>query len=221
MVKKRIAIDGPAGAGKSTVARMVAERLNYLYIDTGAMYRVITYKALSLDIPLTNEDKLTSLANKTEVVFDYRDGKQRVFCDGTDVTANIRTPLVSRNVSLVAMVPGVRCRMVELQRKMAEQGGVVMDGRDICTQVLPDAECKFFLTASEDERARRRFLELENKGYKTTFEQVKKDLICRDRLDENREVAPLVQASDAILIDSTGMSIEQVVRRILRFCGGK
>ncbi|ATW24104.1 (d)CMP kinase [Candidatus Formimonas warabiya] len=220
MAKKTIAIDGPAGAGKSTVARLVAKRLNYLYIDTGAMYRAITYKVMQQKIPLDDHHALTELAQNTNIKLINRNGRNLVFCDEHDVTEQIRDPEVSRNVSLVSLVPGVRQKMVQLQREMARDGGVVMDGRDICTVVLPDADCKIFLTASVEERAWRRRKEFEVKGYPISWESVKEDIMQRDLLDSQRAVSPLVKSPDAYLIDTTGLTIDTVIKRILNLCLG-
>jgi cytidylate kinase len=218
MGKKMVAIDGPAGAGKSTVARLVAQRLNYLYIDTGAMYRAITYQAMTLNISVTDHHSLTYLANKTDIKLINEQGQTLVFCNGHNITEKIRTPEVSNNVSLVALVPGVRKRMVELQRQMARESGVVMDGRDIGTEVLPNADCKIFLTASVEERAQRRYYELKHKGYSKSLESVKSEIIQRDLMDTNRDVSPLIKTAEAYLIDSSGLTVEQVVNNILKIC---
>ncbi|MFO7173328.1 MAG: (d)CMP kinase [Bacillota bacterium] len=213
-----IAIDGPAGAGKSTVARQVAERLGYLYVDTGAMYRALTLKALRLRVPLDDADALTALAATTAIRLERGEEGNRVFLDGEDVTAAIRDPEVSRHVSTVAAVPGVRERLVQLQREMARGGGVVMDGRDIGTHVLPDADRKFFLTATVEERARRRQAELARAGYQVDLESVKAEIERRDLLDSTRDHSPLTQAPDAIAIDTTGLPVAEVVNRILEYC---
>ncbi len=220
---ENIAIDGPAGAGKSTVARMLAKKLGYLYIDTGAMYRALTFKALELGVPLEDEVGLSNLARETNIVLKNKspDSLPRVFCDGRDVTKQIRKPLVSRYVSTVAGVPGVRMRMAELQRSMSADGGVVMDGRDIGSYVLPQAKYKFFITASPLERARRRYQELMKNGYEVEFEQVKKELEIRDRLDRERKLAPLVRHPDAYVINTDALTPAQVVQKIIEQCKGE
>ncbi|MBR2773874.1 MAG: (d)CMP kinase [Selenomonadaceae bacterium] len=206
-MKKIIAVDGPAGAGKSTVSKIVAARLGYTYIDTGAMYRAVALKILQTGKPA--EDVTGDIDIKL-------DDAARVFLDGVEVTKEIRTPEVSRGASDVAKFGFVRKKLTELQRAMAIQGKVIMDGRDIGTQVLPNADLKIFLTATVDERARRRFEELKAKGNVTDFEQVRKEIILRDKQDSTREIAPLAKAEDAILLDSTNLTIEQVVAEILR-----
>lgn len=213
-----IAIDGPAGAGKSTVAQIVAHRLHYTYIDTGAMYRAITWQVLQLGIPINDIDSIAQEAKAIAIQLTYRDGKQQVTVGGIDVTSAIRTPEVSRSVSLIAQQSEVRKAMLDLQRHMAQQGGVVMDGRDIGTHVLPWADIKIFLTASIEERARRRWLELTDKGYPTNLSQLTEEITCRDKADCEREIAPLIQAPDAILIDTTCLSIDGAVDEILRLC---
>lgn len=211
-----IAIDGPAGAGKSTVAKLLAGILGYVYVDTGAMYRAVTLKALNLLVDLNNQEVLAQLARNTSVYLDLDPGgSQRVYLDGQEVTQDIRSPLISRNVSQVSAVPGVRQEMVRLQQQMALNGGVVMDGRDIGTYVLPGADYKFFLTAAIEERARRRYYELKDKGQEVDLEQLKEEIALRDRMDAGREFAPLVQAPDAILIDCSNLNIDQVVAAML------
>ena len=206
-MKKIIAVDGPAGAGKSTVSKIVAKSLGYTYIDTGAMYRAVALKVLQSGKPI--EDVTRDIEIKL-------DDAARVFLDGVEVTKEIRTPEVSRGASDVAKLGFVRKKLTELQRAMAHQGKVIMDGRDIGTQVLPNADLKIFLTATVDERARRRFEELKLKGIAADFEQVREEIILRDKQDSTREIAPLAQAEDAILLDSTHLTIDEVVAEILR-----
>jgi len=211
-----IAIDGPAGAGKSTVAKSVAKKLGFIYIDTGAMYRAVTLQALRDGVDLHDPVALGRLAAVTPVSLQNgEDDRLRVFLNGEDVSGEIRTPEVSRSVSLVAMVPAVRRRMVELQKSMAARGGVVMEGRDIGTVVLPDAPVKIFLTASMPVRAKRRREELAAKGSVISQDQMEEEIIRRDGIDSTRETDPLTQAPDAEIIDSTLFSVEQVVNMII------
>lgn len=217
MNKMVVAIDGPAGAGKSTVARLAAQKLDYIYIDTGAMYRAVAWKALQQHQTVTDE-LIISLMPEIEVRLAYQDGKTQVFVDGRDITGEIRTPEVTGIVSQVAKLAPVREKMVELQRRMAANGGVIMDGRDIATHVLPNADVKLFLTASIEERAKRRWEEMRQKGYDVDFEELKKDIAARDKADSERKISPLVKADDAELLDTTGLSIDQVVERILSMC---
>lgn len=211
-----IAIDGPAGSGKSTVAKRVADELGILYLDTGAMYRAITLKALRCELPLDNHQELTRMARQVKFNFKQKpDGFYHLFMDGEDVSAEIRSLSVSKNVSIVAAVSGVRAEMVKRQKEISAQGGVVMDGRDIGTVVLPQADLKIFLTASLEERTNRRWLELTTKGLDIAKEKIKEDLIRRDTIDSSREVAPLRPAVDSVTIDTSKMSIEQVVDRVL------
>lgn len=210
-----IAIDGPAGAGKSTVAKMVAKRLGFSYIDTGAMYRAVTLQAMREGINWDDDGALTALAERVNIgLLTGRDGELQVLLDNVDVTEAIRNQEVNRNVSLVARAPGVRKRLAGLQRVMAVNGGVVMEGRDIGTAVLPQAEYKFFLTASPEERAKRRLKDLLAKGYQLDQQQVIKEIRERDRIDSEREVDPLKPAPGAIVIDSSLLSAEQVVNVI-------
>jgi len=213
-----IAIDGPAGAGKSTVAQIVAARLQYVYIDTGAMYRALAWAILHQNLPITDESVVADTLRKSKIELIRDDHGQKVFWNGQDVTSLIRTPEVSNGASVVASYPSVRKQMLVLQRALAEQGNVVMDGRDIGTHVLPDAEVKIFLTASIQERAERRLAELLEKGVQADLETLKADIDERDKRDRERAVAPLAQADDAVLVDTTGLTIEQVVEKILSIC---
>lgn len=217
MKKLVVAIDGPAGAGKSTVAQIAAKKLGFTYIDTGAMYRAVAYKALEQHKELT-DDLILAVAKDIDVNLSYADGKTKVTVDGADVTDKIRTPEVSAVVSKVAALGLVREKMVDLQRKMAERGGVLMDGRDIATNVLPNADVKIFLTASIKERAKRRYLEMKEKGYDVKLDELQQDIAARDKADSERKISPLVQAKDATLLDTTGLTIDEVVNKILSMC---
>ena len=211
MNKIVIAIDGPAGAGKSTISKIIASRLGIEYIDTGAMYRAATLKAIRSNVALGDKESLDSMLEKTSIEFKDR----RLILDGEDVSEEIRLPYVSKSVSEVSAVPEVRLRLVELQRKMASTGGVIMDGRDIGTNVLKDADLKVFLTASIEERAHRRYAELKEKGLDVSFEKICCDIEARDNYDSSRKANPLCKAEDAVLLDSTSKSIEQVVDEII------
>lgn len=213
-MKRVIAIDGPAGAGKSTVAKIVAEKLGYTYIDTGAMYRGVAWKTLRDDKDAPDEAILRAVQG-IDVRLACTESGTRVTVDGTDVTAEIRTPEVTHIVSRVAALGPVREKMVELQRAMAVDGAVVMDGRDIGTNVLPNADVKIFLTASVEERARRRYDEMVAKGYAVNFDALKDEIASRDKQDSERAISPLRQAEDAVLLDSTALTIDEVVARIL------
>ena len=212
-----VAIDGPAGAGKSTVAQLAARKLGCTYIDTGAMYRAVAWKTLQRKQPVTDE-LILDVVKDVHVELAYVEGKTTVSVDGTDVTGEIRTPEVTAIVSQVAALGPVRSRMVELQRRMAAKGSVLMDGRDIATSVLPDANVKIFLTASIEERARRRFKEMQEKGYDVSLEELQKDIAARDKADSEREISPLVQAPDAELLDTSNMGIDEVVQAIIDRC---
>jgi len=215
LVHIQIAIDGPAGAGKSTIAKILAERLGFIYIDTGAMYRAVTYLALQQGVLTDDEEELASLAEKCTIELYWNcDGSQQVLLNGQDVSQEIRSPLVSRMVSQVARHPKVRSVLVRKQRQMADEHNVVMDGRDIGTTVLTGAEVKLFVTATLEERARRRFQEMKDKGFTGSLEEIKAELSQRDQLDQNREASPLVAAKDAILIDTTDSSLEEAVEHI-------
>ena len=213
-MKRVIAIDGPAGAGKSTVAKIVAEKLGYTYIDTGAMYRGVAWKTLRDDKDAPDEAILRAV-HDIDVRLACTESGTRVTVDGTDVTTEIRTPEVTHIVSRVAALGPVREKMVELQRAMAADGAVVMDGRDIGTNVLPNADVKIFLTASVEERARRRYDEMVAKGYAVNFDALKDEIASRDKQDSERAISPLRQAEDAVLLDSTALTIDDVVARIL------
>ena len=212
----KIAIDGPAGAGKSTIAKIVAKELGFIYIDTGAMYRAVALKAIRNNIDTKSQiNEVCSLLDDLNIDIRHDKEGQLVFLDNEDVTDKIRTSEVSVGASNVACIPEVRMKLVELQRKLAEKHNVIMDGRDIGTYVLPDADVKIFLTASVEERAKGRYDEMILKGYKCTFEEVKKDIEYRDQNDSSRAFAPLRPADDAIIIDTTGNELNQSVDIIL------
>ena len=211
-----VAIDGPAGAGKSTVAKRLAKELGYTYMDTGAMYRAFALKAARDGIDLENEDALRAALAATNIELHEDAGGPRVVLDGRDVAGEIRTPELSQSASKVSALKPVRERMVELQRAMGARGGIVAEGRDIGTVVFPGAEVKVFLTAGSDERARRRFAELKGNGKGVTLEETVAEMEQRDRRDREREYAPLRQADDAIAIDSTGMTVDEVLERIMK-----
>lgn len=215
-----IAVDGPAGAGKSTVARKLAACLSFLYLDTGAMYRAFALKALREGVDLRDEQALAELLadTKIELYPMASKGLVQVILDGNDVTALLRTPQVNATVAQVAGFASVRSDMVTRQREMARLGGVVMDGRDIGTFVLPHAEIKFFLTASLDARAHRRYHELQQLGFDVSIDRIREEIAHRDMLDSSRPYAPLLQARDAILVDTTDMEVEEVVAHMLAIC---
>lgn len=219
--KLSIAIDGPAAAGKSTVAKIIARRLTYIYIDTGAMYRALTYKALNNGIDPNNEAALYDLLMSTDIKLQNGSNGQDVLIDGIIASDEIRTPNVTKNVSAVSQHKLVREEMVRRQQAMSEQGGVVMDGRDIGTQVMPNAEVKIFMLASVDERAKRRHDENILKGFDSDLEQLKKEIAARDKFDSEREVSPLKKAADAIELDTTSLSIEEVVEAIMKIAKEK
>jgi cytidylate kinase len=221
MNKLIIAIDGPAGAGKSTVARIVAEKLGYTYIDTGAMYRAVTWEVMCRGVDVNNTSEVTFLAQAIKLNLESTAGQLTVKVNDKDVAEAIRTPEVSGLVSAVSQIPGVRAAMVEQQRLLAKRGGTVLDGRDIGSYVLPNADVKIFLTASIEERANRRWHELCSKGYDVSLETLHKDIAERDRMDCEREISPLVQADDAVCIDTTGLTIREVVEKILQLCEAK
>jgi len=210
-----VAIDGPSGAGKSTLSKRLAASLGYINIDTGAMYRAVALAASREEVDLTDEEALGCLAGEISIDFIRQDSGERVLLDGEDVSGAIRTPEVSLLTSRVAACAGVRRAMVELQRQMGAKGGVVLEGRDIGTVVFPHAEVKFFLSASAVERGRRRYEELKAKGLLVELEQTIVEVEARDAADSAREHAPLIQAEDALVIDSTAMTIDQVLQEML------
>ncbi|HWI48344.1 MAG TPA: (d)CMP kinase [Rummeliibacillus sp.] len=211
----QIAIDGPAGAGKSTIAKIVAEKLGYTYIDTGAMYRALTLKGLKEHIDLENAESVTNLLAKTTIELKPSERGQLVYLDGQDVTKEIRSNEVTGNVSRVACHATMREIMVEHQRGMAELGGVVMDGRDIATAVLPNAELKVYMSATVAERARRRYEDNKQRGIDSSIEKLQEEIALRDKIDSEREASPLIQAPDAIFLDTTDLTITQAADAIL------
>ncbi len=217
----QVAIDGPASAGKSTVAKILAKKLDLIYLDTGAMYRTITYLGLKNNADLTNGKELLNLLEKAPIRFETAPNGQKVFAGNEEVTEQIRTDEVNANVSIPSAVKEVREEMVRLQQKIANSQGIVMDGRDIGTAVLPNADTKIFLIASVEERAKRRYEENLSKGLVADFEEIKKSIENRDYLDTHREVSPLTKATDAFEVDTTGLSIEEVVEKIEKIINNK
>ncbi len=211
----KIAIDGPAGAGKSSIAKLVAKKLSFVYVDTGAMFRTVAYYFLSQGKDPSDAEMVTEECEKISISIEYKDGAQHIFLDGTDVSTEIRQEEVGKNASVVAKNQAVRNRLLALQRQMAEKQDVIMDGRDIGTVVLPDAQVNIYLTASASVRAERRYKELVEKGETCNLKKIEEDIIARDEQDMNREIAPLKQAEDAVLVDSSYMTIEEVVDKII------
>lgn len=212
---KVIAIDGPAGSGKSTTAKILAARLGYIYLDTGAMYRALTHFALANNVAVSNEEKLTVLAWKLSIEFETHEDVNRVFINGVDVTKEIRDPEVTKYVSQVSAYKGVREAMVAKQTELGKNGSIVAEGRDTTTVVFTDADIKVYLDASVNERARRRLLELTKMGVSTNLEEQEADIVRRDGFDSNRTHSPLSRARDAIVVDTTNMTIEDQVDRII------
>lgn len=209
----QIAIDGPASSGKSTIAKELAKNYQLLYVDTGAMYRTLTYLALNNNVSVNNELELVTLLKDVEISFKRAESRQLVFANGENVTEAIRQNDVTNNVSVVSSFADVRTELVRRQKEIAADNGVIMDGRDIGTVVLPTADVKIFLVASVEERAERRYLENQEKGIEADFDQIKQDIMKRDEYDSNREISPLKQADDAIRLDTTSLSIDEVVNK--------
>ncbi len=212
-----IAIDGPAGSGKSTAARQLARKLGFKYLDTGAMYRAVTYKALQEGIDLNDKNEIIKIAKNID--FDFisagKNQKTRLLIDDEDVTEKIRLPQVNNNVAEVSKIKGVRQTLIKKQRKIASKGSVIMDGRDIGSVVLPDADFKFYITASLEERARRRYQEMQKKNEDISFQDVKKSMKKRDKVDSSRQYSPLIKAEDALEIDSTDLSPAEVLEKLI------
>lgn len=213
--KIAVAVDGPAGAGKSSISKIVAKKLGYLYIDTGAMYRSVTWAVLHNHIDVNNQKAVEALLPELDLTMEASDDSCKVFIAGQDVTDFIRTPQVNNAVSIVASYKGVRQYLVERQRLMAEAGGVILDGRDIGSVVLPNAELKIYLTASVEARAMRRYLEVKGTVNEQTLEDIKDSVMQRDDMDKNRKESPLIQVEDAVLVDSSEMTFDKTVEHIL------
>ena len=211
-----IAIDGPAGAGKSTIARRVAKELSFIYVDTGAMYRAMALYLLRKEVNRDDTEQIGNICQDAEISIEYQNGEQIVLLNGENVNSYLRTEEVGNMASVSSAVPRVREKLLSLQRKLAKDMSVVMDGRDISTTILPDADVKIYLTASSLTRARRRYLELQEKGTVCNLDDIQKDIEERDQRDMNREISPLRQAKDAVLVDSSDLTIQQVVDRILQ-----
>ena len=213
-----VAIDGPAGAGKSTIAKRIARRLGYIYVDTGAMYRAMAYYLIQNQVDAADQEAIAAACQHADISICYQDGEQVVLLNGENVNAYLRTEAVGNMASVSSVVPEVRKKLVELQQKLARETDMVMDGRDIGTVVLPDADVKVYLTASVETRAKRRFLELQEKGEPADLAKIAADIEDRDYRDMHRDISPLRQAEDATLVDSSDMTIDQVVERILELC---
>ena len=213
-----IAIDGPAGAGKSTIAKLCAKRMNLVYVDTGAMYRAVALYLLESGIDVNDKAAVADKCKGADVDIKYEDGVQNVYLNGNNVTGRLREEAVGNTASVTSAVSEVRAQIFSLQRGLADRGGVIMDGRDIGTVVMPDAEVKIYLTASSEVRATRRVKELQEKGETANFEEIKKDIEDRDHRDMTREISPLKQAEDAILVDTSDMTIDEVVDKICSLC---
>lgn len=213
-----VAIDGPAGAGKSTIAKLVAKEKGYVYVDTGAMYRGLAIHFLENGIEAEEKEKIAEACKDADVTIRYEDGQQQVYLNGKNITAKLREEAVGNMASKSSAIPEVRAKLLELQRELARKEDVIMDGRDIGTCVLPDADVKVFLTASVETRAKRRYDELVEKSVACDLEEIARDIAERDKRDSTREIAPLKQAEDAVLVDSSYMTIEEVVAAIVKLC---
>ena len=216
----QVAIDGPAGAGKSTIAKRVAKEKGFIYVDTGAMYRALALYFLEQGIRADETDRMTEAVSGAEVGIQYENGIQQVYLNGRNVTGRLREEAVGNMASKSSAIPEVRQKLLELQRELAKPEDVVMDGRDIGTCVLPDADVKIFLTASVETRARRRYEELKEKGIPCSLDEIAKDIQERDERDMTRKTAPLKQAEDAVLVDSSNLTVEEVTARIIELCRG-
>lgn len=213
-----VAIDGPAGAGKSTIAKLVAKEKGYIYVDTGAMYRALAVYFLEKGLDAGDTEQIIAAAREADVSIRYEDGAQQVYLNGENITSKIRTEEVGNMASMTSPIPEVRERLLELQRSLAREKDVIMDGRDIGTNILPDADVKIYLTASVETRAKRRYRELTEKGIDCDYAEIAKDIQERDMRDMNRETAPLRQAEDAVLVDSSDMTVSEVVDAVAKIC---
>jgi cytidylate kinase len=216
-----VTVDGPAGSGKSTVSRLLARELAYVYLDTGALYRAVALKVTRAGVDVSDRAGIAALCGETDVALVERGGAARILLDGRDVTELIRSPEISMLASTVSAVPEVRQRLLAVQREAALAGGIVAEGRDMGTVVFPGADVKFFLTAGPEERGRRRWLELRERGHEVRLEDVIRDVVRRDRQDSEREIAPLRPAGDGVLVDSTGKTVEEVVSEMLQVIKSK
>lgn len=215
-----IAIDGPAGAGKSSIAKLVAKKLNFVYVDTGAMFRTMALYFLNQNLDTKDQTIVEKECDKIRISIEYKENVQHIFLNGVDVSSDIRKEEVGNQASVIAKYPAVRTKLLNLQRELAATTDVIMDGRDIGTVVLPQAECKIYLTASSRVRAERRYKELVEKGEICDLDKIEEDIIARDEQDMNREIAPLTQAEDAVLVDSSYMTIDEVVEKIIEIAKG-
>lgn len=213
-----IAIDGPAGAGKSTISKLVAKEMNCIYVDTGAMYRGLAIHFLNKGLKPEQQEEIAAACCDAEISIEYENGVQQIYLNGANITSRLREEIVGNMASRSSALPAVRTKLLDLQRNLAREKDVVMDGRDIGSFVLPDADVKIFLTASVDCRAKRRYDELVGKGIECDYEEIKRDIVDRDERDMTREISPLVQAEDAVLLDSSDLTIDEVVLEIKKIC---